>query len=229
MLVSDRTYDRNGTLEDAQLGRLCGSNYYSYLYQCVWDGPNGFGFRDTDLRLANAEVTPYLASKTDTAATTPATPQSSAAIPSPSSTDKDSPAVPATSQAWIAGAVAGPVVGCALVGLLVWWIMRHRMKKAAAAAAAAAGPTPVPTAESARHASSTYGQSHPGSHWSTSSPPPAAMYGGEVPAHGWGPQKPPSPPPVSGGSPAPLHELSSAPGNVKYTNSVVYELPHQSR
>ncbi|KAK8134574.1 hypothetical protein PG984_006586 [Apiospora sp. TS-2023a] len=166
-------------------------------------------------KLANAKApTPYyVASKSDTA-TTPATPQSSAAIPSPSSTDKGSPSAPASSQAWIAGAVVGPVVGCALVGLLVWWIMRHRMKKAAAAAAA--GPTPVTTAESARHVSSTYSQYQPGPHWSTSPPPPAAMYGGEVPAHGWGPQKPSSPPPVSGGSPAPLHELSSDPGNVDH-------------
>ncbi|KAK7978188.1 hypothetical protein PG988_005678 [Apiospora saccharicola] len=127
--------------------------------------------------------------------TTSATPASSTSIAFPTSTgtggktDAATP-TPAPSQAWIAGAVVGPIVGCALVGLLVWWIMRQRMKKAAAVAPAA-GPT--------AQVNSTYGQHQPGSHWPASSPPP--------PNHEWEAQHKTT---------TPLQELSNTPGNIDH-------------
>ncbi|KAK8086404.1 hypothetical protein PG994_001378 [Apiospora phragmitis] len=159
------------------------------------------------------------------ATTTPATPASSTAVPTPTSAETspsasgDPSPAPASSQAWIAGAVAGPIVGCILVGLLVWWIMRRRMKKAAATV-----PAPLPAAEQARHVSSTYGQYQPVSHWQASSPPPPPQQDRIPPGYGWGTQhKPTSPPPVSGASPESLQELSNVPGNHDHAG-VVYEL-----
>ncbi|KAK7978187.1 hypothetical protein PG988_005677 [Apiospora saccharicola] len=159
-----------------------------------------------------------------TATTTPATPASSTTVPATTSTSAETPSsAPASSQAWIAGAVAGPIVGCALVGLLVWWIMRRRMKKVTAGAAAPAPAPSAPVTEAARHTSSTYGQYQPGSHWPNSSPPPPSH--GPSPSYGWENRQKSSPPPVSNGTPAPLHELSHVPGNVDHAG-VVYELHH---
>ncbi|KAK8039575.1 hypothetical protein PG993_007986 [Apiospora rasikravindrae] len=149
--------------------------------------------------------------------TTPATPPSGIAIPSSTSTETGRNTDGSSldhSNAWIAGAVVGPIAGCILVGLLVWWIMRHRMKKTSAPAAQVSEP--------GKHVSSTYGQYQPVSNWPapSSSPPPH----GTPPSHGWEAQHKPTPPPVSGGSPGPMHELSNVPGNTDHAG-VVYELP----
>lgn len=53
------------------------------------------------------------------------------------------------SKAWIAGAVVGPVVGIALIGLLAWIFLIKKKKKNAAAAAAGGPPPPMGAAEAA--------------------------------------------------------------------------------
>ncbi|KAK7948843.1 uncharacterized protein PG986_009729 [Apiospora aurea] len=175
-------------------------------------------------------ATPSTSSTTTSAAdtasstTTPATPASSTAISSSTSTEtgrNTDGSSPEHSNAWIAGAVAGPIVGCILVGLLVWWIMRHRMKKGAVPAMAPVAQVPEP----ASHVSSTYGQYQPVAPWPTSSPPPPH---GAPPGYGWEAHNKPSsppPPPALAGSPGHMHELSNVPANTDHAG-MVYELQH---
>ncbi|KAK8039576.1 hypothetical protein PG993_007987 [Apiospora rasikravindrae] len=138
----------------------------------------------------------------------------------------------ASSQAWVAGAVAGPIVGCALVSLLVWWIMRRRMKKAMAAAP---GPPAMQTAESGRGVSSMYSQNQTVQPWPTSTPTPPSH--GTSPGHGWEARnKPSSLPPVPGATPGhphelpngSLNELSNVPESTDH-NGAVYEMHHGGR
>ncbi|KAK7920477.1 hypothetical protein PG985_008499 [Apiospora marii] len=152
-------------------------------------------------------------------ATTPATPPSGTAIPLPTGTETGStelPApAPASSQAWIAGAVIGPVVGCALVGLLVWWITRHRMKKASAATAAgSAGWTGGP-----------YHQNQPLAPWPAASPSPS--HGQNAQYQGWDAQNKTNSM-ASGGTVGYPQELSSNPGSNTGHHGQVYEM-HQTQ
>ncbi|KAK7998979.1 hypothetical protein PG991_014654 [Apiospora marii] len=130
-------------------------------------------------------------SMSTTAATTTLASPGSSTNPTAASTQTDQDtdladaAVTAPSQAWIAGAVVGPIAGCALVGFLVFWIMRRRAKKALAAANAAA------IAASGAAASSTYNDNN-------------NPHGGG-PYHD-NPQSPPLPPPSASSRP-----VSSAP------------------
>ncbi|KAK8134575.1 hypothetical protein PG984_006587 [Apiospora sp. TS-2023a] len=101
-----------------------GSGFH-VVYGCNTNWHAGTVYRRLDVPSSTAASSPG----------TSATPASSTSIPSPTSTGTEGDAAtsaPAPSRAWIAGAVVGPTVGCALVGLLVWWIMRQRTKKAAA-------------------------------------------------------------------------------------------------
>ena len=143
---------------------------------------------------------------------TPTASSSSPALPSPTSTDPGrgtnvpQEAGSPSSQAWVAGAVAGPVIGCVLVGLLVWGIMRHRMKKATAASTAEATISP-------------YGHHRPPG----SSPPPPPSHGNTT-SHGWESQNK-SALPGSGGPLYSPYELSSVSGNLGH-NGAVHELHH---
>lgn len=164
-------------------------------------------------------------STSTTAATTTSASPGSSTNPTATSTqtgqhtDLADAAVRAPSQAWIAGAVVGPIVGCALVGFLVFWIMRRRAKKASAAAAAAIA------AASAGAASSTNDHNNggpyhdnpqsppppPPSSRPVSSAPPFATPGG---GHAWDAQKQMDGRPLSSTtySSAPPQELANVPG-----------------
>lgn len=47
---------------------------------------------------------------------------------SPTSTSIESPASSSGSKAWIAGAVIGPVAGCAIIGALGFWLARRNRR-----------------------------------------------------------------------------------------------------
>ncbi|KAK8134576.1 hypothetical protein PG984_006588 [Apiospora sp. TS-2023a] len=150
--------------------------------------------------------------KTSTTASNPTTLAHTPAIPSPTSTDSTSPSpevssAPTSSQAWIAGAVVGPVAGCALVGVLVWWITRYRKRAAAtkAAAESAAKTTSGPYQQR---------QHQPLGLWPTVSPPPS---------HG-----PTTRSSASGGTASSQNELLNVPGSMD-RNGEVYEMHHAYR
>ena len=74
---------------------------------------------------------------------TPTSEPSSAVIPNnipPEQTNKSE------SKAWIAGAVVGPIVGIALIGLTAWLLIRRRKKKTQYQPAATAEGPPAPSA-----------------------------------------------------------------------------------
>lgn len=161
--------------------------------------------------LARDRATTATASSTTA---TLATPPSMTAIPLPTSTETKSPDVPspapASSQAWIAGEVIGPMVGCALIDILIWWITRYRMERTAAG--------------SVGGANGTYHQHQPLTLWPTASPSPS--HGPVISYQGWEAQNKPNSL-VSGGTPSSPHELSSNQGSVSY-HGEVYEM-HQTR
>lgn len=135
---------------------------------------------------------------------------SSPAIPSPTSSDPGrgtdvSPVPASASQVWIAGAVAGPVFGCVLVGVLIWWIMKRRMKKAVTATAAGATVAP----------NNPYGHHHHNQPLPLWPHPPSH---GTTPSNAWDVQSKLTPP-LSTGTSRPPQELSSH-------DDVVHELHH---
>lgn len=71
-------------------------------------------------------IIPWLTRKASTA-----TPRPSASVPTATSTATNSPdtANDSDSQAWIAGAVVGPVAGCAILAGLAFWFLRRRKKR----------------------------------------------------------------------------------------------------
>ncbi|KAK8062988.1 hypothetical protein PG997_015085 [Apiospora hydei] len=115
------------------------------LYMCAQNWAANTVFRQiqaatsTTSTSSSSSTSTTLATTTTSAAapggTTSAAPAATSTQPSRNTDVSAAASSSESSQAWIAGAVAGPVIGCALVGLLVWWIMRHRAKKASAAAA----------------------------------------------------------------------------------------------
>ena len=132
-----------------------------------------------------------------TKTTSPNGPTSTEASPSAN------PVIPApeTSRAWIAGAVVGPVAGCILVALLVWGIMRYRMKKATAAARVSELP---------ERTSGTYNNRQSVSPWPVSQLPPQD---GTMPSYGWDSRHKSTTPVPGAAHGSPPHELSSDPGN----------------
>ncbi|KAK8078066.1 hypothetical protein PG996_004236 [Apiospora saccharicola] len=151
--------------------------------------------------------------KTSTTASNPTTLVHTPAIPTPTSTDSTSPSpevtsAPKSSQAWIAGAVVGPVAGCALVGVLVWWITRYRKRAAATKAAESAA---------AKTTSGPYQQrqhQQPLGLWPTASPPPS--------------QGPTTRSSASGGTAGSQNDLLNVPGSMG-RNGEVYEMHHTYR
>ena len=93
------------------------------------------------------------------------------------------------------------------MALLVWWIMRYRMKRIGAAAVA--GPS-----------TSQYGYPHQSMPHMSQPPPPQ----GAAPAYEWDPHNKHAST-VSGGLPGARHELSNVPGTTDH-GGVVYELHH---
>ncbi|KAK7978189.1 hypothetical protein PG988_005679 [Apiospora saccharicola] len=115
---------------------------------------------------------------------------------------------PKSSQAWIAGAVVGPVAGCALVGVLVWWITRYQKRAAATKAAESAA---------AKTTSGPYQQrqhQQPLGLWPTASPPPS---------HGLTTRSS-----ASGGTAGSQNDLLNVPGSMG-RNGEVYEMHHNYR
>lgn len=145
---------------------------------------------------------------TPTTASSPTTLLHTPTIPSPTSSDTststDAPSAPESSQAWVAGAVIGPVAGCALVGGLVWWITRYRKKRTAATTAESAGKT----------SSGPYHRNQPLGLWPSASPPPS---------HG-----PTRHSPASGGTSISQHDLLNVSGNMNQPGEV-YEMHHAYR
>ncbi|KAH9872902.1 hypothetical protein J1614_005296 [Plenodomus biglobosus] len=83
----------------------------------------------TSLSIATPAASPsqQLASSTDFSAQS--NPESSGASTSTTSPASASNADPSPSKAWIAGAVAGPILGIAIVALIIWLLLRSKRKR----------------------------------------------------------------------------------------------------
>lgn len=106
-------------------------------------------------------------------------------LPAPTGTPQ--PSTGGGSKAWIAGAVVGPLLGLALIGFVVFFLMRRR--KAAnenhnMAVASDAKPDPSMADQSSMHPSVYYGAGSPGiaSPMAPGSPPIGKYYQGEPPS-----------------------------------------------
>ncbi|KAF2437900.1 hypothetical protein P171DRAFT_437514 [Karstenula rhodostoma CBS 690.94] len=130
-------------------------------------------------------------SSTSTPTSTSASPTDTPTNPADSATSTPSPTplpepTKPKSKAWIAGAVVGPIVGLALVGLLAWFLLSRRNKKTA--------PPPPPMQQ----------------HYGSPTQPPAYHYDAQKPAavpmgmaahQGWAAPPPHSPTSQAAASP----------------------------
>ncbi|KAK8036281.1 hypothetical protein PG993_008895 [Apiospora rasikravindrae] len=220
------------------------------LYFCAQNWAASTVFRQ--LQVATSTTSTSLSSSTSTTlvtTTTPAAAQGGTTAAAPAGQNTNTGAATSSSgssMAWIAGTAVGAVIGFALIGSLVWWIIRHRAKKPSAAAAATsagmagAGGHKGPYNDSAYHDNPQMLHSRP-----VSSVPPyqhesqnkAALRPVSTATYASGPGPPsPLPPSVAGsggygGAPPqqpPPQELSNIPGTTDH-QGVVYEMHENSK